>query len=954
MRRKIVLSLFVVFIIFATGILFARQYMHQTASEFNLLLSLHQVQDLRQQLILYIQNTQADLFTVHTPLAQTLDSIVNNVTLLEEAGHKCTSCHHKPEMLKRLNEMQSLVHDYQMALSHYITASANEDRVEKLKFEAAGIGNRLLILTENMSFQASKKLEVMTDSARKKIATVETILTITIFLSSLLGIIIVVRLTMSFTKPIYELVKATRAIASGDLGYTISYNDKTEFGELASHFNTMSAELKHGYENLQKEIEGHKETSEALSKSETFLNTIFDSIRDPFCIIDNHYRIIRVNQAYAAMKNNAMDKLVGGICYEKLHGRSEICDDCIVEKTFHSGDTFAKEKLMTLPDGEQAWIEIYTYPILASEGAVAYVIEYSRDITERKKAEDALIESRERYALAARGANDGLWDWDLKTNLIYFSPRWKSMLGFREEDIGNGPEEWLNRVQKDDRKQLEAKISAHINGNYTHLEHEYRIMHKDGTYCWMLIRGLAVRDGSGRAYRMAGSQTDITERKVAEEQMLHDAFHDGLTGLSNRALFMNRLQHAFKSVRKNTTTFYAVLFLDLDRFKVINDSLGHTIGDQLLIAVSKRLLASLRPSDTIARIGGDEFAILLENLSEIEDATLVVDRIQKELLFPFQVHEHEVFISTSIGIALSTLGYNQPEHLLRDADIAMYQAKAKGRGCYEVFDAGMHTSIVERLRLETDLRHAVEGNGFILHYQPIMDLTTERVMGFEALVRWKHPTRGLIPPLEFIPLAEEIGLIVPLGQWILKEACRQAKEWQEHFPFYPPLKISVNISSKQFSHPDLLSHVAEAIRESGIDPSSLALEVTESMIMENAESASAKLIQLREMGVHIHIDDFGTGYSSLSYINRFPVNALKIDRSFVNKMTLNEESLEIVRAIVSLALTLNLEIVAEGLEMSEHLKQLKELKCHYGQGYLFSKPMDARAVSDWIAVGSLL
>ncbi len=521
------------------------------------------------------------------------------------------------------------------------------------------------------------------------------------------------------------------------------------------------------------------------------------------------------------------------------------------------------------------------------------------------------------------------------------------MLGYGEKDIGDAPEEWFHLIVPDDRKQLEAKIASHIDGHSSHLESEFRILHKDGTLRWMLIRGLAVRE-AGKAYRIAGSQTDITERKLAEEQLLHDAFHDALTGLPNRALFLDRLEHIIRSIRRRGDYLCAVLFLDMDRFKVTNDSLGHMIGDQLLVAISQRLVKCLRPDDTVARFGGDEFAILLDDVRDVEEVTQITGRIQKELASPFYISENEIFTTASIGIALSSGEYDKPEHLLRDADIAMYQAKAHGKACYRVFDKKMYASITERLQLETDLRSAVEHAGFLIHYQPIMDLKTDKVVGFEALVRWLHPRRGLIYPLEFVPLAEETGLIFPIGQWVLRESCQQVKAWQLQYPMSPPLKLSVNISSKQLSQSDLAVQVADTLRETGLDAGSLALEVTESMIMENPEAATALMLQLRDMGVNIHIDDFGTGYSSLSYLHRFPVNALKIDRSFVNRMFVNNENFEIIRTIATLARNLDLDVIAEGLELSEQLTHIKEMKCHYGQGFLFSHPMEVRAVESWM------
>jgi diguanylate cyclase (GGDEF)-like protein len=491
-------------------------------------------------------------------------------------------------------------------------------------------------------------------------------------------------------------------------------------------------------------------------------------------------------------------------------------------------------------------------------------------------------------------------------------------------------------------------MTTHLIGHNPHFESEYRIRHKDGTYRWMLNRGLAVWSKDGKAYRIVGSQTDITARKMVEEQLLHDALHDSLTGLPNRALFMDRLDHVIRSSQRYTGYLYAVLFLDMDRFKVVNDSLGHTIGDKLLIAVGQKLSNSLRPGDTVARLGGDEFAVLLENINHLTDAVEIAERIQKELSVPFSLAGYEIFSGASIGIALSSGAYERPEQIVRDADIAMYQAKAKGNSSYEIFDAKMYVSVVERLELEADLRRAIEHKEFLLHYQPIIDLRKNLIIGFESFVRWNHPKRGLLYPMEFIPLAEETGLIFPIGEWTLRESCRQLRAWQKEYPLDPPLTMSINISGRQFSQHDLIGTLTGIISETGIDASSLAIEITERMIMENVEAAAATMAQLREMGVHIHIDDFGTGYSSLSYLHHFPITALKIDRTFVSKLTANDENKEIITTIVSLAKSLNLEVIAEGVELTHQLSKINNLNCHYGQGFLFSEPMESAAVDAWM------
>ncbi|MCI0411207.1 EAL domain-containing protein [bacterium] len=616
-----------------------------------------------------------------------------------------------------------------------------------------------------------------------------------------------------------------------------------------------------------------------------------------------------------------------------------------------------------------------------SAGKIIGTASMGADITEKKHMEESLRETEERYALAVEGANDGLWDWNLKTNGIYYSPRWKAMIGYTELEISSNPEEWFGRVHPEDVEKLRENISRHLEGLTPHLENEHRIIHKDETYRWMLSRGLAVRNTYGKPYRMAGSQTDITDRKRAEEQLLHDAFHDSLTGLPNRALFLDRLggviTRAAAHAKRRKDYLFAVLFLDLDRFKVVNDSLGHTIGDRLLVALSHRLLSLLRPGDTVARLGGDEFAILLDDIKDISDATRIADRIQKELTLPFHLEGHEVFTTASIGIALSgtqdnrardtlldaetlilgseqreflgvasapavsgVIAYDHPEDLLRDADTAMYRAKALGKARYEMFDQAMHARILSLLVLETDLRRAFDRKEILVYYQPILSLESGRIMGFEALARWQHVHRGLIEPTDFIPLAEETGLILPLGEQVLRKACRQLKQWQKQFNGYPPLYMSVNVSVKQFSQPHLIEMIDQILQETKLEPNCLRLEITESLIMENPESVTSMLFLLRSLGVQLTIDDFGTGYSSLSCLHRFPINTLKIDKSFVAGMSSDTENVEIVKTITTLAHHLQMDVVAEGVESEMQVLQLRSLRCEAAQGFYFSHPLD--------------
>jgi diguanylate cyclase (GGDEF)-like protein/PAS domain S-box-containing protein len=568
--------------------------------------------------------------------------------------------------------------------------------------------------------------------------------------------------------------------------------------------------------------------------------------------------------------------------------------------------------------------------------------------TQCEKAFESLTASEERCAMLLRGASDGLWEWDLETNEMHFCERWKAMLGYNDDEVGSNPEEWFNRVHPDDIERVQSEMMSHMLGSSPQFQSEHRVRREDGTYRWMLSRGLAVMDANRLVYRMTGSCTDVTEQKQAEKELLHSAFHDALTNLPNRAFFMDRLKHALGEVKKGDGYSFGVLFLDLDRFKVVNDSLGHQIGDQLLVATARRLESCLRPGDIVARLGGDEFAIILDHVKHVSDATQAAERIRERLAMPFNLSGHEVFISASIGIALNQTGSDEPDEILRNADTAMYRAKDQGRGCFELFEKSMHVRNAALSQLETGLRRALARDEFRVHYQPIISLETWRINGFEALLRWEHPEHGYISPLKFIPVAEESGLIIQIGQWVLREACQQLRAWQEQFPSDPPLSISVNLSGKQFSQPDLIQCISQTLQETGLDANSLKIEITESAIIENIDDAAMMLKQIKALGVRLSLDDFGTGYSSLSYLHRFPIDTLKIDRSFVSRINLPKNA-EIVKTILTLAGNLGMDVVAEGVETREQVLQLTGLNCEYVQGYLLSKPIDGRAMRELIS-----
>ena len=557
----------------------------------------------------------------------------------------------------------------------------------------------------------------------------------------------------------------------------------------------------------------------------------------------------------------------------------------------------------------------------------------------RKAAEAALRKSEERYALAARGSNDGLWDWDLRAHRVYYSDRWKAILGYGPDELSEDEEEWLTRIHVDDLDALRRDLESHWSGaSAGTMEAEFRMLHRLGSYRWVRCSGAVVRDDEGKPVRMAGSMADITEAKV----------HDELTGLPNRLLFQERLEQALCDYRRDPSTGFAVLFLDLDRFKMINDSFGHAAGDQLLIAVGQRLSGCVRsvnsvaranPRDLVARLSGDEFAIVLTGLVNAAEARTVAGRITKQFEDPFEMTGRTTSCTVSIGIAVCNASYRTIAEIIRDADTAMYSAKALGRSRCEFFNDGMRARVLERMALETDLRRALEQGEVQAYYQAKVRLSDEKICGFEALARWKHPIHGLVPPAKFIPIAEDMGLIHRLGMSILRQACSQIRRWQIEYPSIPLLAISVNLSPLQFREEDLVEQIEQVVRETGIPPSTLQLEVTESVLMDDDARALKVLKRLKDGGFGLKIDDFGTGYSSLSRLTNLPFDTLKIVRSFVLQLSGGEVNLEFVESILAMARALGMDVVAEGVEESAQADALKKLGCEFAQGYFYGKPV---------------
>ena len=576
----------------------------------------------------------------------------------------------------------------------------------------------------------------------------------------------------------------------------------------------------------------------------------------------------------------------------------------------------------------------------ALERSIRYAIRHQQALTD-------LAVSEERYALAACAVNDGIWDWDLRSDEVYYSPRWLALLGLPESVPMVKASAWFDRVHVEDLPGLQVAIEAHLSGRTSLLQSKHRMLHEDGSWRWMLARGMAVRDPAGKPVRMAGSLSDITVARMIEHRLQYDALHDSLTGLPNRALFMDRLELAIERAKRDATKSCALLFLDVDRFKMVNDTFSHSVGDQLLIAIAQRIRHELRPSDTVARLGGDEFTVLLDDLPVAAaegPAVEVVERLHEALAVPFDIDGRRLFVTCSTGIALPSDGMTASE-ALRNADIAMYEAKHGGRARYALFDGGMHRRVADRLTHHNALREAVERSLIRVHYQPVVELDTGRIHGFEALARWPDGWE-LLPPNQFIPLAEDTGLITQLGQQVLRIALATLASWRKLGLVEDDVRMSVNVSGAQLDEPTFPDDVLEAISSAALPGTVVRLEITEGILMREPERMSRVASEVCATGVGLELDDFGTGYSSLAALHRFPVSALKIDQGFVAGLGEVGGSEAIVRSTVALGQSLGLDVIAEGIETENQLRILLDLGCQIGQGFLFYRPGPVDEIED--------
>jgi diguanylate cyclase (GGDEF)-like protein/PAS domain S-box-containing protein len=676
-----------------------------------------------------------------------------------------------------------------------------------------------------------------------------------------------------------------------------------------------------------------------LRESEDRYRTLFEESRDAIYITRLDGKFVAVNPAMLDLFGYSRQEMLQ-LNARDLYARAGDRDEFRRVVDEH-GSVREYELLLRTRTGELLDCLVSSMARRSATGEITGYQGILHDITERKKAEIRVMESEHFTRTIIASVQQGIIVYDRELRYQVWNRFMEELSGLPAERVlGTAPAEHFPQLGE---QGIEALLQRALEGE-TVQSPDLQVAPPGGQRpVWTSCVFSPHVSRTGEIMGVVGIVHNITERKEAEAQLVHNAFHDTLTGLPNRALFLDRLERLLKHSMRNPEALFGVAFMDLDRFKVINDSLGHLRGDDLLVAIARRLERCVRQGDTVARLGGDEFAVLLDDVKDIRDATRVADRILSALSLPFDLAGHDVYTAASIGIALSTGGYEVPEDILRDADTAMYRAKLEGRCRYEVFDRNMHERAVRTLQVETDLRRALERREFQVQYQPIVDVAEGRIAGFEALIRWNHPVRGMVPPDEFIPLAEETGLIVPIGWWVLEESCQQMKAWLEAFPALQGLYVSVNLSSRQFTQPDLLQQVDAALSRSGLPPAALKLEITESVVMHNETAITESLAALRDRGVQLCIDDFGTGYSSLSYLHAFPVSTLKIDRSFVSQIgaasTLGNPRL--VEAIVSLGRNMGMDTVAEGVETADQLRVLRELGALSAQGFYFSRPLDA-------------
>ncbi|WP_206070833.1 EAL domain-containing protein [Nodosilinea sp. P-1105] len=697
-------------------------------------------------------------------------------------------------------------------------------------------------------------------------------------------------------------------------------------------------------------LEQRQQAEAALMASERRLSTLISNLPGFVyrCQNNSDYTSEFISQGVTRVTGYTPDEYLRG---DVSYGQHIHPDDLqavwdLAQAALQAHQPYECEYRIITKAGEERWVWERGQGIYAGDGSLQWLEGFITDISDRKQAEAAMRDSEARYRLLAENSKDLVCLHQLDGQYLYVSPSCQALLGYQYTEMWQQyPGQFIH---SEDRPRVLEELKEAANGGKT-VPITYRMRQRSGRYRWFETLTKPILDGDGQIIQIQTTSRDVTERIQAQEQLQYDALHDSLTGLPNRHLLMDRLDLAICRARRLNCYDFAVIFLDLDRFKVINDSLGHLAGDQLLVTIAQRLRSVLKEPNLVARLGGDEFVILLENIQDFLQVVQVTERLFEALRYTFRLDTRDVYTTASAGIVLASPDYREAVHLLRDADIAMYRAKTKGKACYEIFDAAMHAQAMHRLHLENDLRRAIDNQEFVLHYQPIVTLDTGQLAGFEALIRWQHPHDGLKSPGEFIAIAEEIGLISAIDCWGLAAACQQLADWQAAFPQWADLKINVNLSAQDLQRPNLLAEIDQVLAQTGLRGQSLTLEITESMLIEDIETTIDLLSQLKQRGLQISIDDFGTGYSSLSYLHRLPVNSLKVDRSFVNQIQDDHKNHQIIETIMALSRPLNLDTVAEGIETQLQVDWLRRLGYDLGQGYFFSRPLTAEAATDLLA-----
>jgi diguanylate cyclase (GGDEF)-like protein/PAS domain S-box-containing protein len=706
-----------------------------------------------------------------------------------------------------------------------------------------------------------------------------------------------------------------------------------------------------GIQGIARDVTERKQTERALQESEAKFRTLAETASDAIITIDDRGIISFVNAGTEKIFGYPAETMIGESLTMLIPERLRAVHDASLRRYLSSGERNVPWKAVELPglhrDGHEVELEL-SFAEYDKDGQ-RFFTSVIRDITERKHSQEALKESESRFRDLFENANDLIYTHDLCGKFTSLNRAGERITGYSRDEALNmqisevvAPE-YLEYAERMTVRKLEGELPT---------SYELEIIAKGGRRVMLELSTRLIYQND-KPVGVQGIGRDITSRRVAEEQLLHNALHDSLTDLPNRTEFMRHLQCAVDQAKANPEFKFAVLFLDLDRFKVINDSLGHVVGDKLLVGIAKRLKSCVRPRDIVARFGGDEFTVLLNKIEDSSDATMVADRLQEKLTQPFKFGNYEVFSSASIGIIVSDEIDRGAEDFLRDADTAMYRAKEAGKARCEVFDREMHAANINLLQIETDLRRALNRDEFEVFYQPIINMETGHCREFEALIRWKHPAHGYVSPKEIISVAEESGLIIPIGHWILEQACKQTRLWQKNLPGLENLSISVNLSAKQLMHPTLLGQLEDTLQTTGLKSRFLKLEVTESTVIERSETALAVLSEIKALGISLSMDDFGTGYASLSYLHQFPFERLKIDRSFVDRMDHDPKSEAIVRTILLLGKNLNMEVVAEGIETNRQLELLRVLGCNLGQGFLFSRPIHASEAEKFLTEAAM-